>query len=45
MKTKFKLKCVLLELLKNDYKVTDDTILEKLISHLSDKATGEFDLI
>ncbi|XP_034249167.1 uncharacterized protein LOC117650022 isoform X4 [Thrips palmi] len=40
MMTKFKLKCVLLELLKSDYKVTDDTILEKLISHLSDKATG-----
>lgn len=38
--TKFKLKCVLMELLKNDYKVTDDTILEKLITHLSDKATA-----
>lgn len=41
MKTKFKLKCVLLELLKHDYQVTDDTILEKLITHLSDKTTGE----
>lgn len=40
MKTKFKLKCVLLELLKSDYRVTDDTILEKLITHLSDKDKG-----
>ncbi|XP_026271970.1 uncharacterized protein LOC113202106 isoform X5 [Frankliniella occidentalis] len=39
-KTRFKLRCVLLELLKSDYQVTDDTILEKLISHLSAKDSG-----
>ncbi|KAK3931173.1 BRCA1-associated ATM activator 1 [Frankliniella fusca] len=39
-KTRFKLRCVLLELLKSDYQVTDDTILEKLISLLSVKDEG-----
>lgn len=39
-KTKFKFKCVLFELLKDDYKVTDDTVFEKLITHLSDGDKG-----
>lgn len=41
VKIKFKFKCVLFELLKSDYKVTDDTILEKLITHLSTKEKGK----
>lgn len=43
--TKFKLKCVLLELMKTDYKVTDDTVLEKLITHLSVKEIGQFNFV